>query len=216
MKFKYIVMAAVLTTSLPGCIPIVATGAAVGVTSTIDRRSYGTQIEDSTIETRLSNQLSNNLIGAARTSVTSFNRIVLITGQVPTEDWKNRAGQLVSTIQNPVRGVYNELAVGPRVPFSTQTSDTYLTSAVKTRLLNAKGVSGNQVKVVTENSVVYLMGVLTQSEANVASAVAAATGGVARVVMLAEIVSSEQAKQLDHPEQNAQPPSPSTPTGGST
>lgn len=211
MKFKHILAAALLAASLPGCIPVIATGAAVGVTSTIDRRSYGTQIEDNTIETRLSSQLSNNLIGSARTSVTSYNRIVLITGQVPTEDWKTRASQLVSTIQNPVRGVYNELTVGPKVSLSTQTSDTYLTSAVKTRLLNAKGVSGNQVKVVTENSVVYLMGILTQSEANVASAVAAATSGVARVVMLAEIITPAQAKQLDHPEQNSQPAAPANP-----
>ncbi len=205
MKFKTILTAALLAVSLPGCIPLVATGAAVGVTSTIDRRSYGTQIEDSTIETRLSNQISANLIGAARASVTSYNRIVLLTGQVPNEDSKTRAGQLISAIQNPVRGVHNEIVVGPNVSVATQTSDTYLTSAVKTRLLGANGVSGNQLKVVTENSVVYLMGILTQSEANIASNIAATTSGVVRVVMLAEIISPAQAKQLDAPQQNAQP-----------
>jgi osmotically-inducible protein OsmY len=203
MKFKTILAAALLAVSLPGCIPLVATGAAVGVSSTIDRRSYGTQIEDNTIEARLSSQLSNNLIGSQQTSVTSYNRIVLLTGRVPAEEWKTRAGQLVSTIQNPTRGVYNEISVGDKQSISTQTSDTYLTSAVKTRLLSAKGVSGNQVKVVTNDSVVYLMGLLTQSEANIASNIAATTSGVVRVVMLAEIISPEQANQLDRPQQNS-------------
>jgi osmotically-inducible protein OsmY len=205
MKLKTILAALLLVASLPGCVPVLATGATVGVTSTIDRRSYGIQIEDSTIETRLSSQLSDNLPGAARTSVTSYNRVVLLTGQVPNEADRVRAGELVGTIQNPVRAVHNELTVGPKISLGTQTNDTYLTTAARARLLKTKDVNSNHFKIVTENSVVYLMGLLTQSEADLIAGVIAGTDGVKKVVVVAEILSTEQAYQLDHPTQNTQP-----------
>ncbi|MCL2656810.1 MAG: BON domain-containing protein [Betaproteobacteria bacterium] len=210
MKFKTIFAALLLAASLPGCLPVLATGTAVGVTSTIDRRSYGTQLEDTTIETRLSSQLADNLPATARTSVTSYNRIVLLTGQVPNEAARVRAGELVGTIQNSVRGIHNELTISPAISFGTRTNDTYLTTAVRTRLLKTKDVNSNHFKIVTENSVVYLMGLLTQSEADLISGVIAKTDGVRKVVVVAEILSTEQAYQLDRPAQNTQ--STATPT----
>lgn len=199
---KSLLAALLLSLALPACVPVIATGVGVGVAATVDRRSYGTQVEDSSIETRLSGRISDAIGPAAKIGVTSYNRIVLLSGQVPTEADKARAASLVTLPQHDIRGVFNELEVKPRASFSTQSQDTYVTSKVKARLLDIQGGIGARTKVVTETGTVFLLGIMTQEEADQVSNVTATTTGVSRVVRLFEIVSADTARQLD----NAAPP----------
>lgn len=199
MKISKLVFALALSASLSACIPVIATGVGVGVAATVDRRSYGVQIEDSSIETRLASRISEKLGSWGRVSVTSFNRVVLLSGEVPSETAKQEAAAQVSTLPYQVRTVHNEIQVASKASLSRQSEDTFVTSKVKTRLLESKAVSASQVKVVTESGTVFLMGVLTQAECDAATQIAATTTGVRRVVRLAEIITPEQARALDNP-----------------
>lgn len=199
MKIRTVILALALASTLSACIPVLATGVGVGVAATIDRRTYGNQIEDSSIESRLASRINEKLGSWGRISVTSFNRIVLISGEVPTEAAKLEAAQQVASLPNQVRTVHNELTVSPRASLGRQSEDTFITSKVKTRLLESKVVSGAQVKVITESGTVFLMGILTQRESDEATQVAATTTGVKKVVRLTEIVSEDQARALDRP-----------------
>jgi osmotically-inducible protein OsmY len=199
MKIRTVILALALASTLSACIPVLATGVGVGVAATIDRRTYGNQIEDGSIESRLASRINEKLGSWGRISVTSFNRIVLISGEVPSEAAKLEAAQQVATLPNQVRTVHNELTVSPRASLGRQSEDTFITSKVKTRLLESKVVSGAQVKVITESGTVFLMGILTQRESDEATQVAATTTGVKKVVRLTEIVSEDQARALDRP-----------------
>lgn len=199
MKISKLVLALALSASLSACIPVIATGVGVGVAATVDRRSYGVQIEDSSIETRLASRISEKLGSWGRVSVTSFNRVVLLSGEVPSETAKQEAAAQVSTLPYQVRTVHNEIQVASKASLTRQSEDTFVTSKVKTRLLESKAVSASQVKVVTESGTVFLMGVLTQAECDAATQIAATTTGVRRVVRLAEIITPEQARALDNP-----------------
>ncbi|GAA5185690.1 hypothetical protein GCM10025771_42200 [Niveibacterium umoris] len=197
MMIRRILSAAALLLAIQGCVPIVATGVGVGVTATLDRRSYGTQVEDSTIETKGSSAISNKLGPAARVSVTSYNRVVLLSGEVPDAAAKAEAERQLASIPNPARSVHNELVIGPRASFSTQSNDLLITSSVKARLVETKEISSIHVKVVVESGICYLMGMLTPREIEVATYVASTTSGVIRVVRVFETLTPEQAKQLD-------------------
>lgn len=199
MKIRSAILALALSSSLCACLPIAATGVGIGIAATVDRRSYGTQIEDGSIENRLAPKIREKLGSWGRISVTSFNRIVLISGEVPSEAAKQDAAAQVSTLPYPIRVVHNELRVAPKASFSRQSEDTLVTSNLKTLLLGSKVVSGAQVKVITESGTAYLMGILTQRESDEAVRIASSASGVHKVVNLTEIVSEEQAKALDHP-----------------
>lgn len=199
MKTRTLVLAIAATLSLNACIPVIATGVGVSVAATVDRRTYGNQIEDSSIETRLNSRIANKLGPSAHVSATSYNRVVLISGEVPSEGAKQEAADQIATLPNELRGVHNELVVGPRASISRQSEDTFITSKVKTRLLESRAVAGHHVKVITESGTVFLMGVLTQQESEAAAAIAATTTGVRKVVKLFEIISAEQVQKLDNP-----------------
>ncbi|WP_417069682.1 BON domain-containing protein [Niveibacterium terrae] len=199
MKIRTVILALALASTLSACIPIAATGVGIGIAATIDRRTYGTQIEDGSIESRLESRIKEKLGSWGRVSVTSFNRIVLISGEVPSESAKQEAAQQVSTLPYQIRVVHNEIRVASKASFTRQSGDALVTSNLKTLLLGSKVVSGAQVKVITESGTVYLMGILTQRESDEAVRIATAASGVHKVVNLAEIVSEEQAKALDHP-----------------
>lgn len=197
MTLRSLILFAAIAAALPACVPIIATGAAVGVSATLDRRSYGVQVEDSTIEAKAASAISAKLGPEARVSVTSYNRVVLLTGEVPNEAAKAEAERQVATIPNGFRGVHNELTVGPRASFSQQSTDAFTTSAIKSRLVEMKEISSVQVKVVTETGTAYLMGIVSPREQEVATYVATTTSGVKKVVRLFEVMSPEQIKQLD-------------------
>ncbi len=178
-----------------GCFTLAATGVALGALAVIDRRSIGAQTEDQTIELKARSQLRAALSDASGISATSFNRRVLLTGQVLSESDKQLAGSTVAGLPN-VRGVYNELEVSGQPSLQVTASDVTITTRVKTSLLRDQLVPGNSVKVKTESSTVYLMGLVTNEEAERAAEIASRTGGVARVITVFEIISPDEAASL--------------------
>lgn len=199
MKLRSVLSIFALALGLQACVPIIATGVGVGITSAVDRRTFGTQVEDRTIETRLANRIEEKFGNDARVFVTSYNRKVLLTGQVKSDAIKEEVGQLAKGLPNDVQGVYNELTLDAKPSFGARSDDTLVTTKVKTRLLNAAEVSGIKVKITTESGIVYLMGLLTEQEAQSATEVASSTSGVRKVVRLFEIITHDQAVQLDNP-----------------
>ena len=207
MKTKLIAALIVGATVLPalqGCFPMVATGITSGVLATVDRRSLGTQTEDESIEWKASSRVSEKLGDQVHTNFTSFNRKVLLTGEVPTAEAKAQAETIVSGVTN-VQGVYNELVVGPVSNYSNRSNDSYITSKVKSRLVDEKTLSANHIKVVTESSVTYLMGIVGDREAKVSVIITRTTDGVSKVVNLMEVVSDAEIKRLDTPPGGAKP-----------
>jgi osmotically-inducible protein OsmY len=181
--------------SLSACFPLVATGFAVGTFATIDRRTYGAQTDDQAIELKSSGRLNDTDKKLGGVSVTSYNRKVLLTGQVLSEEDKKLAEQIVVRIDN-VRSVHNELSVSGRSGFGTATSDTTITAKVKASLFDSKDIQSSTVKVVTESSVVYLMGVVNQREAAKAAQVASGVSGVSKVVTVFEVLADSEIERL--------------------
>ncbi len=167
---------------LQGCVPVlIGAGGAAAVTSLEDRRSTGTQLDDESIEVRASNRLSDRFGDRAHFNVTSYNRIALVTGEVADERSRDEAEKIVLAVPS-VRGVTNDLQIAGISSLASRANDSYLTSKVRGRLLDTKRVSPVHVKVVTEAGVVYLMGVVTEPEADEAVEIARTTGGVRKVV----------------------------------
>ena len=175
-----------LAIQLAGCLPLVAAGAASVALVATDRRSASAQLDDAAIEGTIASEAVNRYGDKAHVSVTSYNGIVLLTGEVPDAAAKDAVATLARGVDR-VRGVQNELQVAPSSGLAERTNDTYLTSVVKTRFLEASDkFSATQVKVVTDRKVVYLMGIVKRAEADAAAAIAASTQGVARVVKVFE------------------------------
>jgi osmotically-inducible protein OsmY len=171
---------------LHGCVPLVVGGAAAGAFLVgEDRRTVGTMTEDQGIERSASNRIGDGVKGNIHVNVTSYNRAVLLTGEVPDAAAKDQAERITKAVEN-VRVVYNELAVGAITPLSSRSNDTIITSKVKSRFVDAQKFSPVHVKVVTENSVVYLLGLVKKQEANDATEIARTTSGVRRVVRVFE------------------------------
>jgi osmotically-inducible protein OsmY len=177
------VLAAVIV--LEGCVALAAGGAAAGAATVVDRRTTGTMVEDETIElkTRKAFEGDRELDEQSHLNITSYNTHVLLTGETPTEALRARAEEVASKVPKVTR-VYNEITVGAPSSVMTRSSDTVITSKVKTKLVADEHIDGVAVKVVTENGVVYLMGLLTRAEADRATEVARKTGGVQKVVKL--------------------------------
>jgi len=172
--------------ALQACVPVViGAGGAAAYTALEDRRSTGTQIDDESIEVRASNRLSDRFGSAVHINVTSYNRIALLTGEVPDERTREEAEKIVRAVPQ-VRDVTNDLQVAGISSYMARTNDSYLTSKVRGRLLDTKRASPVHVKVVSEAGVVYLMGVVTESEADEVVDIARNTGGVRKVVKVFE------------------------------
>ena len=183
------------TLALSGCIGLAATGVAVGTMAALDRRTVGAQTEDQGIELKAYGQLREAIEQSGGISVTSYNRKVLLTGQVASEQDKRKAEQIVAGIAN-VRSVHNELQVLGRPSLTTSAADTAITARVKTALVESQDVQANTVKVVTESGTVYLMGLVTRREADRAAQIASNVAGVQRVVTVFELITEDQAKQV--------------------
>jgi osmotically-inducible protein OsmY len=179
-----------------GCVPLAATGIAVGTLAVLDRRTVGAQTEDTEIEIRAAGRMPDAIKGASGVSVTSFNRRVLLTGQVPDAESKAAAERAVRDVPG-VREVFNELEVTGRVDFSRVASDTAITARVKTGFVEQKALTSTAVKVVTENGVVFLMGLVTQREGPAYSGVASRVSGVRRVVTLFEYITEEELARIN-------------------
>jgi len=171
-----------------GCVPILVAGA-VGGTALVatDRRSVGAQADDEAIELKIGNNIGTGYGDRVHVNVTSYNGIVLLTGEVPTPELVTTITQIARTTAK-VRTVHNELTVGPVSSVGSRTNDSYITSKVKARFVEANKFAPNHVKVVTERQVVYLMGLVRHDEADTAAQIAATTSGVVRVVKLFEYI----------------------------
>jgi osmotically-inducible protein OsmY len=170
---------------LNGCAAVVLGGAAAtGVIVAEDRRTVGTMTEDENIELKTVSRTTEQ-VKDAHINATSYNRLVLLTGEVPNANAKAAAEKIARAVEN-VRGVYNELQVGPNSALSARSNDSYITSKVKARFVDSSKFNPLHVKVVTENGVVYLLGLVKKQEASDATEIARTTAGVQRVVRVFE------------------------------
>ncbi len=183
---RTVVISAALAGSLSACVPLVVTGMVGGLLLATDRRSSGAQIDDEAIEMRGSSRISAVLQNRGSVSITSYNRVVLLTGQVYSQADRDLVENTAKTLPN-VRYIVNEIDVG--YPSSSTASDALTSTRVKTALVGSRNVRSNAVKVTTENGVVYLMGIVTQQESDQAALVASGVSGVRKVVKVFEIVS---------------------------
>ncbi|GBU15708.1 hypothetical protein AwPolaro_10860 [Polaromonas sp.] len=191
--------AGLLGASLSACVPLVMGGAAAGsMLVASDRRTSGAQLEDEGIEMRGASRIREELGTRVRVNVTSYNRQVLLTGEVPSIQDQQLVEQVVSKVDN-VSSVVNDLAVLNSPTLIERSSDSLLTGRVKARLLDAKALQSNAFKVVTERGTTYLMGRVTLAEAERATEIARTTSGVQKVVRIFEIISQEDLDRIQPP-----------------
>ena len=187
-----------LAGALSACAPLMIGGAFVGGMMASDRRTSGSQVEDEGIELRANNRINENLGERVHVNVTSYNRQVLLTGEVPSEQDKQRVERVVAGVEN-VRSIVNELGVLGSSTLTQRASDSLVTGKVKASLLDAKDLFSNAFKVVTERGTVYVMGRVTAREAKRATDVISATAGVQKVVRILEMITEEELAQFQSP-----------------
>ncbi len=191
IRLPLIVLSGLLCLSvLPACAPVIVGGAATGVAVVHDRRTAGTVLEDQNIEWKASSALREDaeIREQAHINVTSFNNVVLLSGETPSEAMRQRAGDIVRSVAK-VKRVHNELTVAAPSAIMSRSSDTLITAKVKTRMISIKDMEGfdfTRVKIVTENGTVFMMGLLSRQEADAATEAARQVSGVQRVVKLFE------------------------------
>jgi osmotically-inducible protein OsmY len=178
--------AAAALPALQGCAPVIV-AAGVGATALVatDRRSTGAQVDDQSIELKIVTAAGSKYGYEIHVNATSYNAIVLLTGEVPNKTVEDDIVNVARTTDR-VRKVDNYLVIGPVADTGARSNDTYITSKVKARFVESNKFSATHVKVVTERAVVYLMGLVTREEGDAAAQIAATTAGVARVVKLFE------------------------------
>ena len=178
-----------LTGLLSGCGSIMSSAGAGPIEEDPGERTLGQQLTDESIETKAKVNINASDEGYddAHLSIVSFNGFLLLAGQVPSEALKTLATDVVRKIEG-VRRIYNELEIGPATSLGTRSHDTWITTKVKSKLLASSDTPGARVKVVTENNVVYLMGLLTEEEADRVSLEAGEVSSAERVVQLFELI----------------------------
>ena len=195
-RFRYLVLAGACAAPLllGGCVAAVATGAAAGASMIHDRRTAGTVIEDKGIELKAANDLYEDkaVWDKCHINVTSYNEVVLVTGEAPTEALREQVIEKIRAIPK-VRHIYNEIAISAPSSFISRSSDTLITAKVKTALFEIKDFDPTRVKVVTERGVVYLMGLVTRQEGDLATNAARRVGGVQKVVKMFEYIDTQPA-----------------------
>jgi osmotically-inducible protein OsmY len=187
---------AALAPALSGCFPAAVIGVGAGALMISDRRISETYMADEAIEIRAGNRINEMFGTATHVNVTSYNRMVLLSGEVLSQDAKAQVERIVSGVPN-VKSVSNELVVAQASSLTGRTNDSFITSKVKARFVDYHTFSANHVKVVTEAGTVFLLGLVTQKEADAAVDIARTTGGVQKVVRLFEIISPDEADRLD-------------------
>ena len=185
MRYIIYMLLAALIGSLQGCFPIIAAGVGTGALMASDRRTTGAYIEDESIENKASSQINNKYTDKVHFNVTSYNRHVLITGEVPDEETKSAITLIVEGVVN-VKVVTNEMVASGQTSFTSRSNDALITTDVKLRFVNNKVFQPDHVKITTENSIVFLMGLVYHKEADAASDIASTTSGVKRVVKVFE------------------------------
>lgn len=196
-KLATLVLVAATVPLLSGCFGIAAVGIGAGALMASDRRVSEIYLGDEAAETRGSNRVSEKYGDKVHVNLTSYNRTILITGEVPNEAAKADIEKIITGLPN-TKATVNELQVAGISALSTRTNDSYITSKVKARFVDYSKFPAHVVKVVTESGTVYLMGLVTQVEADAAVDIARTTGGVMRVVRVFEVISDAEARRLDN------------------
>ena len=202
-KVRNFAALALCTPILAGCFGAAAVGVGAGALMLTDRRNPETYVSDEGMEIRALNRIGEKYGDKVHVNAVSFNRMMLLTGEVPTEVIKADVEKLAAGVPN-VKSISNELAIAGPSTYGGRSNDSYITSKVKARFVDAGKFSPNHVKVITEAGVVFLLGLVTQAEANAAVEITRTTGGVQKVVRVFEIITPEQARAIDH----TQPPAP--------
>jgi osmotically-inducible protein OsmY len=212
-RFLAVPLVAAVTASallLSGCAPLVVGGAAAGAAMVAtDRRTSGTQLEDQNISFKVESRMSQKFGDTARVNASTYEGVVLLTGDIPNEAAKEQATSLAQGVEN-VKKVVNQLGVGPVASFSARSNDTWLGSKVRSELLNTKYVPSGTISVTVDKGVVYLQGKVTQAEGEYAANAAAGISGVTKVVKLFDTISREEAVRLSGSSSNSKPASDSS------
>lgn len=177
--------------TLSACAPLVLGGAAAGALVATDRRTSGMQVEDQGIQIKASNRLRDTLGGRGRVNANAYNRTVLLTGEVDSEADRAAAEQAVARVENVVK-VINQLQVGPTASLSTRSSDVLLAGKVRATLVDARDLMSNAFDIVVERGEVYLMGLVTEREANRAAELTASIPGVRKVIKAFEVITEDE------------------------
>lgn len=190
-----VVLCGAVVTSLQGCIEMAVGGAVVGTLAATDRRTFGAQTEDKAIVLKGEMRIPNIVGDAGHVNVTSFNRKVLLTGEVRDQAMKAAVEREVGAIEG-VQSIVNELEIAGVSSFTSRSNDALITGKVKAAFVDAKDLYANSIKVVTERGIVYLMGRLMQNEGQRAALVASGVSGVQKVVKVFEYISEDEYRQL--------------------
>lgn len=185
-----------LAGALAGCVPLVLGGAVGTAVVASDRRTSGAQLEDQGIELKAGRRVREAIGDQGHVTLTSFNRTVLISGEVASDADKAAAEAAVSRVEN-IRAVVNELAVGPNNTLSGRSNDVLIAGNVRARLIEARDLHANAFKIITERNIVYLMGRVTEREARRGAEVARESKGVEKVVKVFEIISEDELAQIE-------------------
>jgi hypothetical protein len=191
-----LVIAIITASQLSACGVLAVGGVAAGATVLADRRTPGVQAIDKGIELEANNALDKKFGDNAHINVTSFNQKVLLTGEAKDADVKNEAGAYVKTMKN-VRSSFNELVIGPNSSYTSRANDSYIESKIKTQMIFTDKLPSNSMVIVAEGSSVYLMGILTQNEADLAKKIASNTNGVKDDFVYFDIISEEEKNRLE-------------------
>lgn len=183
--------------SLQGCIEMAVGTAVVGTIAATDRRTFGAQTEDKAIALKGETRVANMVGSAGHVNINSFNRKVLLTGEVPDEATRTSVEREIADIAG-VQSIVNDLVVAPPASYTSRSNDTLITGKVKASLVDAKDISANSFKVVTERAVVYLMGRVTQREGTRAAEVARGVAGVQKVVKVFEYITEDDVRQMSN------------------
>lgn len=186
---------------LQGCFPLVAGGVVAGAVMIADRRTSGAYVDDQSIEMKVGSLIKKHFGTLNHVNVTSYNRNVLLTGEVRDEHAHAEIQRLAGTVAN-VRAVTNELVIAPPSSLGDRANDTVISTNVKTRFLNSGKFHANHIKVVTEARSVFLLGIVTRAEADEAAELARTSNGVQKVIKVFEYIDVNQAEVLDHTSTN--------------
>ena len=194
--FGKLVIALVIATQLSACGVLAVGGVTAGASIMADRRTPGVQAIDNGIELEANAALAKKFGDSAHINVTSFNQKVLLTGEVKDADIKGEAGAYVKAMKN-ARSVFNELVIGPNSTYTARANDSYLESKIKTQMIFTDKLPSNSMTIVAEGTSIYLMGILTQNEADLAKKVASNTNGVKDVYVYFDIISEQEKNRLE-------------------
>jgi osmotically-inducible protein OsmY len=191
-----IALTGMLASTLQGCVGLVVGGAVVGSLAATDRRTLGAQTEDKEIALKANGRLPSIVGDSGHVDITSYNRKVLLTGEIKDEQMKQAVEQDIRQVPG-VQGVMNELEIAGVSSFSSRSNDLYITSKISATFIDAKELNANSIKIVTERGTVYLMGLVTQHEGQIAAELVSGVSGVNRVVKMFEYISEDELKQMN-------------------